>query len=110
VNGVSGRDPVHGTDSSAGALDRATHPRTALTACIDRHQHRWSKEDPAANALRGQRGLRARFIREAFEAEPGITDAEAERRAEHAYKAHMARLAFASSKARSRKASDAPAT
>jgi hypothetical protein len=62
---------------------------------------RWAKEDPAANAARGQAGLYARFVREAYEAEPGISDAEAERRALCAYKAHMTRLALASSKARS---------
>jgi hypothetical protein len=76
-----------------------TAQQNFLRAKIAAHA-RWAKEDPAANAARGQRGLYAKFIREAFEAEPGITDAEAERRAESARKAHMARLAFASSKAR----------
>lgn len=61
---------------------------------------RWAKEDPTENAVRGQRGLRARFIREAFENDPGITDAEAERRAEHAWQAHMADLAYKSVRAR----------
>ncbi|MGO8957585.1 MAG: hypothetical protein ACLQFR_09485 [Streptosporangiaceae bacterium] len=69
---------------------------------------RWAKEDPQANAERGQAGLRARFDREVREAAPEIAEtyrpdaAEAEyaRRAEHAYKAHMAGLALASSKAR----------
>jgi hypothetical protein len=61
---------------------------------------RWANEDPAANAERGQRGLRARFDREVREAAPGLTEAEYERRAESAYQAHMAGLAFASSKAR----------
>jgi hypothetical protein len=32
---------------------------------------RWAKEDPAANAARGQAGLLAKFEREAREAEPG---------------------------------------
>lgn len=61
---------------------------------------RWAKEDPAENAARGQRGLVAKFEREARESAPGLTDAEYARRAQSAYKAHMARLAFASSKAR----------
>jgi hypothetical protein len=61
---------------------------------------RWSREDPTANAVRGQAGLYARFVREAFEADPGITDAEAARRAEHAYQSHMAGLALRSVKAR----------
>jgi hypothetical protein len=70
---------------------------------------RWSKEDPAANAERGQRGLFNRFVREAMEHEPGLPDAEYARRAQCAYKAHMQGLALASSKARSRKAGGADA-
>jgi hypothetical protein len=61
---------------------------------------RWSREDPAANAARGQAGLRDRFAREARDADPDASDAEIARRAQCAYKAHMARLALASSKAR----------
>ena len=67
---------------------------------------RWAKEDPAETATRGQAGLRARFDREVREAEPGLTEAEYERRAGHLYSAHMAGLALASSKARARKAGD----
>ena len=61
---------------------------------------RWSREDPAANAARGQAGLLARFEREAREADPAASDAEITRRAESARRAHMAGLALASSKAR----------
>jgi len=61
---------------------------------------RWSRENPAANAARGQAGLLARFEREAREADPGASDAEIARRGEAAHRAHMQRLAFASSKAR----------
>jgi hypothetical protein len=61
---------------------------------------RWSREDPAENAARGQAGLLARFEREARDAEPGLSEAEYARRAESARKAHMAGLALASSKAR----------
>jgi hypothetical protein len=71
---------------------------------------RWSREDPAATAARGQAGLLARFDREVREAAPGLSEAEYERRAASAYKAHMGRLALASSKARARRASDAAAT
>jgi hypothetical protein len=72
---------------------------------------RWAGEDPAATAARGQAGLIARFDREVREAEAGLTEAEYGRRARSAYLAHMARLSFASSKARgARKASDAPAS
>jgi hypothetical protein len=44
--------------------------------------------------------LFTRFVREAHEADPSITDAEAAKRAELALKAHMVKLAFNSSKAR----------
>ena len=61
---------------------------------------RWSKEDPAANAARGQAGLLARFEREVREADPDASDAEVVRRAEAARKAHMRRLAFNRERAR----------
>jgi len=79
-----------------------TPEQRTMRASIAAHT-RWSREDPAANAARGQAGLLARFEREAREAEPGLSEAEYARRAESARKAHMARLAFASSKARARK-------
>lgn len=63
---------------------------------------RWSREDPTTAAERGQAGLAAKFEREAREAEPGLADAEYARRAECARRAHMQRLALASSRARSR--------
>jgi hypothetical protein len=71
---------------------------------------RWSREDPAANAQRGQAGLLARFDREVRDGAPGLSEAEYARRAQSAYRAHFQRLALASSKARARKASDAAAT
>jgi hypothetical protein len=61
---------------------------------------RWSQENPATNAARGQAGLRAKFEREAREADPAASDAEIGRRAESAYMAHMAGISFNSSKAR----------
>jgi hypothetical protein len=62
---------------------------------------RWASENPAGTGERAQAGLLARFEREAREAEPGLTDAEYARRAECARQAHMQRIAFASSRARS---------
>lgn len=70
-----------------------------IRASIAAHT-RWSREDPAANAARGQAGLLARFEREILAADPTLPDAEVARRAEAARKAHMGRLALASSKAR----------
>jgi hypothetical protein len=60
---------------------------------------RWQRENPTANAMRGQRGLMARFERE-VDPDGVLPEGERLRRAECARKAHMARLAFASSKAR----------
>jgi hypothetical protein len=70
-------------------LTAAQRSRNASIAALER----WSREDPAANATRGQAGLRARFERQAREADPGISDAEAARRGECAYRAHMKRMA-----------------
>lgn len=67
---------------------------------------RWSRENPAENAARGQQGLRDRFTRQAREADPAISDTEAERRGQAAYNAHMAGLALASSKARNGQGSE----
>jgi len=61
---------------------------------------RWSREDPAESAARGQAGLVARFEREAREADPAASDAEIARRAQVAHRAHMQRLSLASSRAR----------
>lgn len=60
---------------------------------------RWSKEDPAANAERGQAGLLARFERE-VDPEGQLAPDERRRRAEAARRAHMVRLAFRSSRSR----------
>lgn len=62
---------------------------------------RWSKEDPSANASRGQAGLMARFERQ-VDPNNELAPAERQRRAEAARKAHMLSLAFKSSKARSK--------
>ncbi len=86
-----------------------TSAQRSIRASIAAHT-RWSREDPSASAERGQAGLRARFDREARDAAPGLTEAEYARRSESAYKAHMAALALASSKARSGKGGAVDAT
>ena len=60
---------------------------------------RWSRENPAATAARGQAGLMAKFI-DQVDPERVLSEAERNRRAEAARRAHMQKLAFASSKAR----------
>jgi hypothetical protein len=78
---------------------RAMRSRIAANA-------RWSKEDGKPNAVRAQAGLRARFVRETRERFPDLADDQIERGAAAAYRAHMQRLAFASSKARTRRTPD----
>lgn len=62
---------------------------------------RWAKEDPTVNAQRGQRGLRDKFRREVDELAAArgeqLTEAERERRALCAYRAHMTRVRLARS-------------
>lgn len=65
---------------------------------------RWSKEDPTATAERAQAGLLEKFRRE-VDPNNELPEAERERRALAARRAHMQRLALASSKARSAKRS-----
>lgn len=64
---------------------------------------RWSKEDPTPVGRRGQAGLLARFERE-VDPNNELTAEERRRRAEAARRAHMTRLALASSKTRQRMA------
>lgn len=68
---------------------------------------RWAAEDPKPTAQRAQRGLRAKFVREARARFPDLGPAEIDRRADAAFRAHMARLAFASAKARGARTSAA---
>lgn len=49
-------------------------------------------------------GFLARFLREVDERTPGLPEAERLRRAEHLMRAHMARLALKSSRARAKRA------
>jgi hypothetical protein len=63
---------------------------------------RWKGEDPRPTAKRGQRGLLARFESE-VDPEGILPEAERTRRAEAARREHMTRLAYKSSKARSRR-------
>jgi hypothetical protein len=81
---------------------RLTPSQRSLRASIAANT-RWSREDPSANAARGQAGLIEKFEREIRAADPELSDAEVARRAESARRAHMQRLALASSRARSRK-------
>jgi hypothetical protein len=64
---------------------------------------RWSREDPAATAARGQAGLLAKFV-DQVDPDRVLPEDERLRRAENLRRAHMQRLAFKSSKARTARA------
>ena len=85
-----------------GASTSLTPEQRTLRAKIAANT-RWSQEDPAANAARGQAGLLAKFENQ-VDPDHTLPEHERARRAEAAYKAHMARLAYASVKARQARA------
>jgi hypothetical protein len=69
---------------------------------------RWSREDPAATAARGQAGLLRKFD-DQVDPDRTLPEAERIRRAEAARRAHMQRLAFRSSKVRAARTSGSAA-
>jgi hypothetical protein len=62
---------------------------------------RWSLDDPTELAAKGQAGLLRKFY---DQTDPALPEAERQRRAEAARRAHMTGLAFKSSKARRKRA------
>jgi hypothetical protein len=66
---------------------------------------RWSREDGRPNALRAQAGLLAKFA-DQVDPDHVLSEDERMRRAVNARRAHMQRLAYASSKARTRRTSE----
>jgi hypothetical protein len=66
---------------------------------------RWANEDPTAQTLKLQAGIRAKFERE-VDPEGKLAPAERARRAEAARKAHLARLALKSSRVRAARQSN----
>jgi hypothetical protein len=62
-----------------------------------------AKNDPHKITANACAGFLTKFLREVDAATPGFPEAERVRRAEHLIRAHMKRLALASSKARARK-------
>lgn len=79
-----------------------TPEQRKLRAEIAAHA-RWSQEDPTDTAIRAQAGLLARFERE-VDPDNTLDPTERTRRAEHARRAHMKRLALRSSRVRARRA------
>lgn len=62
-----------------------------------------AQHDPHEITAGARAGFLAKFLREVDASTPGLPEPERLRRAEHLLRAHMARLALASSKARARR-------
>lgn len=76
----------------------------SLRASIGGHA-RAGKYDGREITANARDGFRQRFLKQVDEASPDLPEPERQRRADHLLKAHMQRLALASSRARARKAS-----
>lgn len=63
-----------------------------------------ARHDPREITAGAHEGFLKKFLDEVEATTPGLPEAERQRRAGHLLKAHMKRLALASSKARARKA------
>jgi hypothetical protein len=76
----------------------------SLRASIAAHEMhaRYDGRQITANA---RAGFRQRFLKQVDAASPDLPEPERQRRADHLLKAHMQRLALASSRARARKPS-----
>lgn len=70
----------------------------SLKARIAAHE-KWARQDPVAGTAKARTAFLGRFERE-VDPDGLLSPAERARRAEHALKAHMTRLALASAKAR----------
>ena len=86
--------PGRPTEESTGLTPEQRSTRARIAALS-----RWSREDPKAQGRKMQAGLMDRFRRE-VDPNGELPEAERERRAVAARRAHMQRLALASSKSR----------
>src|SRR5689334_15376757 len=77
-----------------------TPEQRILRARIAAHESWARTPDPAARTAAARKAAHDRFERQVREQYPDLSDDEVARRAEHARKAHMARLALASAKVR----------
>jgi hypothetical protein len=78
--------------------------RRSLAAAIGAH-HLHATHDSRKVTEPARAGFLGKFLAEVDAATPGLPEAERQRRAQHLLKAHMKRLALASSRARARKRS-----
>lgn len=74
-----------------------------LRASLAAHEMH-ARHDSREITANARAGFLTKFLREVDDTTPGLSEAERQRRADHLLKAHMRRLALASSRARARKA------
>jgi hypothetical protein len=74
----------------------------SLRASLAAHEMH-ARHDSREITANARAGFLAKFFREVDAATPGLPEPERLRRAEHLLRAHMARLALASSKARAKR-------
>jgi hypothetical protein len=82
-----------------GASRSLTPKQRSLRASLAAHEMH-ARHDGREITANARAGFLAKFLREADAETPGLPEPERLRRAEHLLRAHMARLALASSKAR----------
>jgi predicted ATPase len=86
----------------AASVSLSSEQRSIRASLAAHEMHaRHDSREITANA---RTGFLTKFLREVDDASPGLPEAERLRRAEHLLRAHMKRLALASSRARSKKA------
>ena len=89
------------------AASRSLSPeQRSLRASLAAHAMH-AQHDPREITAGARAGFLAKFLREVDASTPGLPETERLRRAEHLLRAHMARLALASSKARARRKASA---
>jgi hypothetical protein len=81
-----------------------TAEQRSLRASIGGHA-RAGKYDGREITAYARAGFRQRFLKQVDAASPDLPEPERQRRADHLLRAHMQRLALASSRARAKKAS-----
>jgi hypothetical protein len=86
----------------AGSVSLSPEQRRIRASLAAHEMH--ARHDPREITAGARAGFLGKFIREVDAVTPGLPEAERLRRAEHLMRAHMKRLALASSKARARKA------
>jgi len=85
---------------------KLTPEQRSLRARIASHESWARTPDASARTAPGRKAFLDRFEKQ-VDPDGTLSPAERERRARAAFRAHMSKLAFASSKARSRKGGDA---